>query len=163
MRSQSPGSMQLDLEDHGSYLESRNRRLRVTNRNHIGSAAAFAQSPASSGTSVWVTPSLANNGGGKILITGAADFGITKGRNYNHAVLKKGTLTVNLKQFNAAGNSANPTVNPSTCSGVLLNFHAGSDSERYRRLCRNHRFVQLDRAVSVHTAQDEEWLVQHEQ
>ena len=84
------------------------------------SAAAFAQSPASSGSiQVWVTPSLTNNGGGKILITGAiGDYGITKkGKNSNQAVLKKGTITVNLKQFNAAGNSANPTINQSTCSG----------------------------------------------
>lgn len=86
----------------------------------LGSAAASAQSSSSSGNiQVWVTPSLTGNGGGKILITGAiGDHGITKkAKGSNLAVLKKGTITVNLKQFNAAGNSANPSVNPSTCSG----------------------------------------------
>jgi hypothetical protein len=85
----------------------------------FGSAAAFAQSPASSGNiQVFVTPSPTNNGAGKILITGAiGDYGITKkGKNSNQAVLKKGTITVNLKQFNAATNNANPTINQSNCS-----------------------------------------------
>jgi hypothetical protein len=85
-----------------------------------GSVAATAQSSTTGGAiQVWVTPSLTNNGGGKILITGAiGDNGITKkGKNSNMAVLKKGTITVNLKQFNAAGNSANPTINQSSCSG----------------------------------------------
>lgn len=86
----------------------------------MGSAAAFAQSSSTSGAiQVWVNSSLTNNGGGKILITGAiGDYGITKkGKNSNQAILKKGTITVNLKQFNAMGNSANPTINQSTCSG----------------------------------------------
>ena len=83
-------------------------------------ATAFAQSSSTGGSiQVWVTPSLTGNGGGKILITGAVgDYGITKkGKNSNQAVLKKGTIIVNLKQFNAMGNSANPSINPSTCSG----------------------------------------------
>lgn len=85
----------------------------------LGSAGASAQSSPSGGTiQVWVTPSPTNNGGGKILITGAiGDYGITKkGKNSNQAVLKKGTIIVNLKQFNAATNNANPTINQSNCS-----------------------------------------------
>ncbi len=84
----------------------------------FGSAAAFAQSSTSGGNiQVWITPSLTGNGGGKILITGAiADYGITKGNKTGKAVLKKGTITVNLKQFNTATNNVNPTINPSNCS-----------------------------------------------
>lgn len=86
----------------------------------VQTAAASAQSSPSSGAiQVWVNPSLTGNGGGKILITGAiGDYGVTKKvKGANTAVLKKGTITVNLKQFNAAGNNANPTINPTNCSG----------------------------------------------
>ena len=84
----------------------------------LGSAAASAQSSSSSGSiQVWVTPSPNGNSGGKIMITGAiADYGITKGKKSGQAVLRKGTITVNLKQFNAATNNVNPTINPSNCS-----------------------------------------------
>ena len=83
----------------------------------LASAAASAQSSSSGGNiQVWLTPSLTGNGG-KILITGAiADYGLTKGKKSGQAVLKKGTIKVNLKQFNAATNAVNPTVNPSNCS-----------------------------------------------
>src|SRR5580704_810445 len=86
----------------------------------LESATAFAQSSSSSGSiQVWVTPSLTGNGGGKILITGAiADYGVTKkSKNGNTAVLRKGTIIVNLKQFQTAQNNANPTINQSNCSG----------------------------------------------
>ena len=54
---------------------------------------------------MWLTPSLTGNGG-KILITGAiADYGLTKGKKSGQAVLKKGTIKVNLKQFDAATNA----------------------------------------------------------
>jgi hypothetical protein len=83
----------------------------------LASAAASAQSSSSGGSiQVWLTPSLTGNGG-KILITGAiADYGLTKGKKSGQAVLKKGTIKVNLKQFNAATNAVNPTINPSNCS-----------------------------------------------
>ena len=83
----------------------------------LASAAASAQSSSSGGSiQVWLTPSLSGNGG-KILITGAiADYGVTKGKKSGQAVLKKGTIKVNLKQFNAATNAVNPTINPSNCS-----------------------------------------------
>jgi hypothetical protein len=83
----------------------------------LASAAASAQSSSSGGSiQVWLTPSLTGNGG-KILITGAiADYGVTKGKKSGQAVLKKGTIKVNLKQFNAATNAVNPTINPSNCS-----------------------------------------------
>ena len=83
----------------------------------LASAAASAQSSSSDGSiQVWLTPSLTGNGG-KILITGAiADYGVTKGKKSGQAVLKKGTIKVNLKQFNAATNAVNPTINPSNCS-----------------------------------------------
>ncbi len=83
----------------------------------LASAAASAQSSSSGGSiQVWLTPSLTGNGG-KILITGAiADYGVTKGKKAGQAVLKKGTIKVNLKQFNAATNAVNPTINPSNCS-----------------------------------------------
>ena len=66
----------------------------------------------------WVTPSPTGTGGGKILITGAiADYGVTKkAKGSNTAVLRKGTIVVNLKQFNAATNNVNPTINQSNCS-----------------------------------------------
>ena len=38
----------------------------------------------------------------------------------NEALLRKGTIVVNLKQFNTAVNNANPTVNPSNCSASLM-------------------------------------------
>lgn len=85
----------------------------------LGSAAASAQSSSSSGNiQVWVTPSPNGNGGGKILITGAiGDYGVTKkAKGSNTAVLRKGTIVVNLKQFNAATNNVNPTINQSNCS-----------------------------------------------
>ena len=83
----------------------------------LASAAASVQSSSSGGSiQVWLTPSLTGNGG-KILITGAiADYGVTKGKKSGQAVLKKGTIKVNLKQFNAATNAVNPTINPSNCS-----------------------------------------------
>ncbi len=83
----------------------------------LASAAASAQSSSSGGSiQVWLTPSLTGNGG-KILITGAiADYGLTKGKKSGQAVLKKGTIKVNLKQFNAATNAVNPTINPLNCS-----------------------------------------------
>ena len=83
----------------------------------LASAAASARSSSSGGSiQVWLTPSLTGNGG-KILITGAiADYGVTKGKKSGQAVLKKGTIKVNLKQFNAATNAVNPTINPSNCS-----------------------------------------------
>jgi len=86
----------------------------------LGAAAASAQSSSSGGSiQVWVTPSLTGNGGGKILITGAiADYGMTKkAKGTNEAVLKKGTIVVNLKQFNTEMHNVNPTINPSHCSG----------------------------------------------
>jgi hypothetical protein len=86
----------------------------------LASAAASAQSSSSGGSiQVWLTPSLTGNGG-KILITGAiADYGVTKGKKSGQAVLKKGTIKVNLKQFNAAQNNANPQINQSNCSAFF--------------------------------------------
>ncbi|HUE06614.1 MAG TPA: hypothetical protein VMP41_04245 [Acidimicrobiales bacterium] len=86
----------------------------------LGSAAASAQSSSSGGSiQVWLTPSLTGKGG-KILITGAiADSGVTKGNKTGKAVLKKGTITVNLTQFQAAQNNANPQINQSNCSGFF--------------------------------------------
>jgi hypothetical protein len=84
----------------------------------LASAAASAQSSSSGGAiQVWLTPSLTGKGG-KILITGAiADYGVTKGNGGSKAMLKKGTITVNLAQFKAAQNNANPQINQSNCSG----------------------------------------------
>lgn len=89
----------------------------------VETAAASAQSSSSGGSiQVWVTPSPTGNGGGKILITGAiGDYGRTKKvKGTNEALLRKGTIVVNLKQFNTALNNANPTVNPSNCSASLM-------------------------------------------
>jgi len=82
----------------------------------LGSATAFAASPSSGSIQVWLTPSFTGHGG-KILITGAiADYGITKGKKSGKVVLRKGTITVNLSQFNTAMNNVNPTINPTNCS-----------------------------------------------
>jgi hypothetical protein len=85
----------------------------------LASAAASAQTSSGGSIQVWLTPSLTGKGG-KILITGAiADSGVTKGNKTGKAVLKKGTITVNLAQFQAAQNNANPQVNQSNCSGFF--------------------------------------------
>lgn len=99
----------------------------VTGALTFASQAAFGQSSSAGAVNVWVTPSQSSNGHGKILFTGAiGDYGTTRtvnasGKasskgNYGLAILSKGTILVNLSQFNAATNNANPTPNSSNCS-----------------------------------------------
>ncbi len=95
----------------------------------MGTTAAFGKSPSGGAVQVWVTPSPTGNGG-KVLITGAvADYGTgqtvnSSGKpdgngNYKNLLLKKGTILVNSKKFNAAQNNANPPINKSNCSAVV--------------------------------------------
>ncbi len=92
----------------------------------LGGVAAFAQSPSSGAIQVWVTPG--NNGsGGKVLITGVVgDYGASqksnssgqpnKNGNYQKLLLKKGTILVNITQFNQGLNNANTPLNKTNCS-----------------------------------------------
>jgi len=92
----------------------------------LGGAAAFAQSPSSGAIQVWVTPT--NTGsGGKVLITGVVgDYGTSqksnssgqpsKNGNYQKLLLKKGTILVNITQFNQGLNNANTPLNKTNCS-----------------------------------------------
>lgn len=95
----------------------------------LGGASAFGATTPSGGTvNFWSTPNI-NGPGGTILLTGAiGDYGKTisvnaagkvdsKG-NYSEAILKKGTILVNVTQANAAVNAAFSHVveNAATCS-----------------------------------------------
>jgi hypothetical protein len=78
---------------------------------------------------VWVTP-IGNGLHSSIVITGIiGDYGTAlavtangtpnPNGNYEKVTLHKGTFKVNSTRLNAIANKAQPTVDPTTCSGVL--------------------------------------------
>ncbi len=91
-----------------------------------GNATAFGQTPSSGPIQVWVSSANSGNGG-KILITGSiGDYGTSITTNsagkassngdYKKLLLRKGTLLINVTQFNAAGDNTKPSVDSSNCS-----------------------------------------------
>ena len=85
----------------------------------VGTMGAFGASPSGGQVQIWVTLN-GNGNGGKIVLTGAiGDYGTaqsvnssgkpTSNGNFEKLTLKKGTILVNSTQFNAAGNSAQPS------------------------------------------------------
>ena len=72
-----------------------------------------------------VQPSLSQQGGGKVIITGAiGDYGTgqklkTSKGTYNRVNLTKGTFEVDLTAINKKVNAANPTLNTATCSAEI--------------------------------------------
>jgi hypothetical protein len=97
-------------------------------------AAAASATPQSGPEKVWVTPSPTGTSvkrPGKVMLTGSvADYGRsvsttasgkpTKHGTYVLLTLKKGSILVNVSQFNAAAKSAQPeTFNKTSCSAEI--------------------------------------------
>ena len=88
----------------------------------FGAASASGQSQTSGPVQVWATPSLTGQGGGTILFTGAiGDYGKTKKLSSadSEAILKKGTIKVDLSKLRAAANNARAGVNVANCSVMV--------------------------------------------
>jgi len=90
----------------------------------LTASSAVGQEQSGGQVQLWATPTLRGSGGGTILFTGAiGDYGVTKrlSGTQSEAILRKGTIKVDLAQIRAASNAAKPTVNPANCS-VTLTF-----------------------------------------
>ncbi|HEY1775707.1 MAG TPA: hypothetical protein VGG41_06060 [Solirubrobacteraceae bacterium] len=88
----------------------------------VALAAGSSGKPAGGPIQFLVAPGQ-NQGGGKIIFTGAVgDYGSSSpttasgGKQYGTATLKKGTLKIDLTAISAKVASAKPAINPSTCS-----------------------------------------------
>jgi hypothetical protein len=92
----------------------------------VALAAGSSKTPAGGSIQLFVQPGQ-NQGGGKILFTGAVgDYGSSSptkesggGKAFGMATLKKGTIKIDLSAITAKLNKANPAINAATCSGSI--------------------------------------------
>jgi uncharacterized membrane protein len=99
----------------------------------LGGASAFAattpSTPAGGPVKVFATPSPTGAGGTIVIVGAIGDYGRTlsinkngttdPNGNYVRITLQKGTFEVNSTTLNATANKAQPTGDPTTCSGSL--------------------------------------------
>jgi hypothetical protein len=91
----------------------------------VALGAGASATPAGGPIHIFVQPGQ-GQGNGKILFTGAVgDFGATHkavttgGKSISTAMLKKGTIKVDITAISKKTNSANPTIDAATCSGSI--------------------------------------------
>ncbi len=91
----------------------------------VALGAGASATPAGGPIHIFVQPGQ-GQGNGKILFTGAVgDYGATHkavttgGKSISTAMLKKGTIKVDITAISKKTNSANPTIDAATCSGSI--------------------------------------------